>query len=34
MMCEFCSLKCIASGCECVCHDNILIKKYIKEGES
>ena len=20
-MCEFCSLKCIATGCECVCHN-------------
>lgn len=30
MMCEYCSLKCIASGCECICHKD---KEELNEAE-
>jgi len=26
-MCEHCSLKCIASDCECTCHDELKSKE-------
>ena len=29
MMCEYCSFKCIASDCECLCHDKDRLIGYI-----